>query len=247
MVTAYRHGNHPIPECIVRLLFLVLLLALPAAAQAESFAYSVTANGLNFGTLHVETGGEGADYTVDVEAEATGFLGAITRSHYAGGAKGRLDPDGAPVPRIFHAISERIFKRRDTEITFADGRPATVALTPERDRTAFTDPATVTDQRLDSLSFFRTLFVTHPGTCPADGALYDGRRLLAVAFAPPEPRDGAIRCAGTYRIEKGPDHSLQKDVRAFTLVLVYPPDGGAPTTLTVTSGGNEVALTRTSD
>ena len=231
----------------MRLLFLSAIFALPTALHAGSFGYHVTANGLNFGTLTVETGGEGADYSVNVEAEATGFLGAITRSHYVGNATGRFDPSGTPVPQHFHAVSERIFKHRDTEITFTDGMPASVVLTPEKDRTEFTDPATVPDRRLDSLSFFRTLFVTRPGTCPADSALYDGRRLLNVAFAPPEARDGAIRCAGSYRIEKGPDHSLQKGIRAFTLVLVYPPEGGAPQRLSVTSGSNVVEITQTAD
>jgi hypothetical protein len=228
-------------------LALILPLVWPAAALAGPITYDVHAGGLRVGTLSVATRDQSDTYEITVEAEATGFMGAVTRSHYSGKASGTFDAAGLPVPGHFRALSERIFKSRDTEISFEAGTPVRVSLSPDRDRTDFTDPAMVPDARLDSLSYFRSLFTTAAGACPPDGALYDGRRLVSVAFAPPDAQDGNTRCAGSYRIDHGPDHSMQNGRRSFTMVLVYPPEGGAPSSLTITAGKTDVLLTRTAD
>ena len=230
-----------------RLLFLRLcgaLIALvlsPATLFAETSTYDVTTNGFHFGNLMVTTTLVADTYSIAVTAQAEGLMGFLTQSRYQGSANGKMTISG-PQPAFFAARTQRIFKDRETTISFTNGRPTEVTLTPQKDHTDFTDPESVTDKRVDSLSYFYQMFTAPAGKCPANGTLYDGRRLTEVSFETPTISDTTTSCIGEYRLINGPDHSLQSGQRSYALVFDYAPGGGAPVRITVKSGRNLVVL-----
>jgi len=220
---------------------LIALVLSPTALFAETSTYDVTTNGFRFGNLTVTTTLVASAYSIAVTAQAQGLLGFLTQSRYIGSANGKLANSG-PQPAFFTARTQRIFKDRETSITFTNGRPTKVTLTPKKDHTNFTDPKSVTDKRVDSLSYFYQMFTVPAGKCPANGTLYDGRRLTEVNFETPTISDTTTSCIGEYRLTNGPDHSLQSGQRSYALVFEYTPQGGAPVRITVKSGGNLVVL-----
>jgi len=222
----------------------LLLPFILAADPVHAASYEVRADGFRFGLMSVETTTSPGAYGITVSAEAQGLFGFLLQSHYLGTAEGILDPSGRPEPRRFSAKTDRIFKHRDVAVTFQNGRPESVSLTPEKDRTEYTDPSRVTGDRMDSLSYFYRMFTAAAGACAPDGLLYDGRRQTSVTFAPPVVSADATACSGTYAITDGPDHSIQSGQRRFDLSLTYLPAGGSPTGITVISGGHTVTLSR---
>ena len=223
-------------------LLLCALLGGESALAGED-VYKVTFNGLRFGEMRLQIDRQPTLYKIEVHAEAQGFLGMVLRSKYFGQARGQIT-DTRLISKYFYVKSDRIFKRRITEINFVAGKPSKVSIKPLRDHTNLTDPAKVTDRRIDSLSGLMALFTAAPATCPGPLPLYDGRRLLSVTLAKSATSGTKTICKGTYRIDKGPDHSIQKGQRNFNLEFVYPAEGGAPESVEVTSGGNAVRLVR---
>lgn len=240
----------PIPNTLARLRMFASALSvavlLPAMLFAETTTYNVTTNGFRFGNLTVTTTLADSTYSIAVTAQAQGLLGFLTQSRYFGSANGRMTASG-PQPVFFTARTQRIFKDRETTISFKNAQPNQVTLTPRKDHTALTDPNTVTDKRLDSLSYFHQMFTPPAGKCPVDGHLYDGRRLTQVSFQAPVVSITQTSCTGTYQITNGPDHSLQSGQRSYALVFDYAPAGGAPVRITVKSGSNLVVLDAVKD
>jgi len=208
---------------------------------AETLTYDVTFNGLRFGVMNLDLEQENDRYKIVAKAHAKGFLGMILRSRYEGRAEGSIGVEHL-IPESFYVKSDRVFRHRLTEITFKDARPVAVNLTPVKDHTTLTNPALVVDRRIDSLSGLFRLFTANPNTCPGPLPLYDGRRLLSVTLA--RTNDAPFICKGHYRIDRGPDHSIQKGQREFDLVFTYDPKGGAPRSVEVISGGSVVRLER---
>lgn len=227
---------------IKRIIFLAMLLG-ASGAEAKDHVYKVTFNGFSFGEMQLSLNLADGKYEIVTTAQAKGFLGMILQSEYEGRANGRLTA-GRLLPTRFYVKSDRIFKHRETEIIFENHRPIRVNLSPEKDHTELTDPTKVTDNRIDSLSGLFAMFTAPPGKCVGPLALYDGRRLQSVRFGAAEVDATKTACKGQYRIDRGPDHSIQKGQRVFDLVFTYPTAGGAPDSVEVISGGNSVTLTK---
>ena len=216
-------------------------------ARAAEVLYDVRANGFRFGEFRVNIERDAEGYFVTASADAQGLLGLLIRSKYDGTASGSIGPDGDLIPGKFSATSTRIFKRRSTQITFTDGKPTEVILSPLKDLTEYSDPTRISTGRLDSLSYLALMFVAPAQDCPATTDLYDGRRLTRVDFDPPAFEGGLTVCTGTYAIEAGPDHSLQADQRQFLLRLEFQASGGSPDQMDIVSGKNEVVFRKAQD
>lgn len=223
------------------ILFCALSLTfLAGQLSAREWRFDVHVAGIRFGEMAVTETITGARYRVDVQAEAQGFLGLIIRSQYDGDAEGLLNARGMTSTH-FYARSQRVFKDRRTDIAYLGGVPATVSITPDRERTDWSDPARVTSARLDPLSYLRALLAPGAGACPAAIPLYDGRRQTRVSFGSPSQSDNGITCTGQYEITDGPDHSIQSG-RSFPVEIVYS-RGGDPMSITVRAGSTSVILT----
>jgi hypothetical protein len=199
------------------LALLIFILVTPQSCYAGKNVFDILAGGLKFGTFVVQTKISGIGYAIDVTAEADGIFGMLIRSKYKGRSRGVAQ---RTIPTHFEASSSRIFKSRTTRITFVEGLPSLVTVTPEKDQTVLTDPNQIKTTRIDPLTFIYRIEYS-PGNCPEKQFLYDGRRLTEVSFQVTSLKDGNIFCYGTYEIKQGPDHSLQKGVRQFQVQLIY--------------------------
>ncbi len=233
----------------------------PLWAAAQSIAsFDVRADGFRFGALTaVYRERPGRRYTITLKGKAQGILGFFLRAGYDGISKGSLLRNGRMQPEVFYARTYRIFKKRVQRVDFLHGFPVKVAIAPKRDMTEMSDPAKVTDLRLDPLSFLGLFIQDRRKGCPAPANMYDGRRLTRVSFAEQTGKDdGHIRCNGTYEIVEGPDHSILPGIRSFPVSLDYAPvDDATGKTgrkgrlrqlqrIEVRSGVNRLVLTRVS-
>jgi len=209
-------------KLVVFLSLLILAPLCPVSAQTQERAvFDVTAAGFSYGDMTMEYREKSGRYEFIVESQARGILGFLTRSHYTGSSRGRVLPGGKFDTDYFQATSHRLFKNRDVEVTFRDARPDRVSVTPRSEMTFMSDPAKVPAGRIDSLSYLARMLRPLGSNCPGTGDLYDGRRMSQITFTASRSEGGKLVCTGTYRIVKGPDHTLQKGKRQFGLSLVY--------------------------
>ncbi|MBZ0128677.1 MAG: hypothetical protein K8F59_06150 [Rhodobacteraceae bacterium] len=205
------------------LMLCLLLLPAPLLADTSDKAvFAITANGFRFGDMALDYAEAGGRYRFGVASQATGIFGFLTRSQYAGWSEGQIGEGGRLIPSAFAATSERIFKNREVRVSFApDGKPLSVDISPARDRTDLSDPASVPAGRIDSLSYLAMLFRPPDNSCPEPRDLYDGRRMTRIELRAEPGATGRLICAGTYRITAGPDHSLRRGFRSFSVKLDY--------------------------
>lgn len=220
-------------------LLLFQLLTPPAPAAAREWRFDVHVAGFRFGEMSVQATTAPGAYRLDVAAVAQGFLGLIIRSHYTGLAEGRMRR-GRLIPRHFRARSQRVFKDRLTDIAYVAGLPATISITPARDRTEWSDATLIDRPTIDPLSYLLLLLDPGAGRCAPDTALYDGRRRTRVLFAPPETSAQGTTCRGRYEITDGPDHSITSG-RIFPVRITYDATG-APLLIEVNAGGASVIM-----
>jgi len=218
-----------------------------AAPDLDAF-FSVTADGWNLGELEATYKETGKTYDVTLKGGATGLWGFFLQATYDGRSSGTFSPSGALVPDVFEARSHRIFKSRHQQVDFTNGRPVNVSIDPERDLTNMSDPSLVTDRRIDPMSYLGIFIQNRSANCPAPGDLYDGRRTTRISFNRVASDTADIACDGTYELIKGPDHSIRKGFRKFSVRLEYQADpagnGSRLARLDFTSGGNTLVLSR---
>ncbi len=229
----------------------LLIIAAPAeAARDVNASFLVTADGWRVGQLDASYSETGRSYAVTLKGGATGIFGLLFQATYDGSTRGHLNAARRHVPDVFRARSHRIFKTRHQEVDFKRGLPVTVTIDPIRDRTALSDPGLVRDQRMDPLSFLGIFLQDRLGGCPKAANLYDGRRLTRVTFSEVAAPADTITCSGTYKIIKGPDHSIRKGYRTFGVVLSYKRGGTGRAAhldrVDFTSGSNTLILRRMS-
>jgi len=207
----------PPSACLALLLFAAPLRAAPDI----SASFLVTADGWRVGQLDASYREINTRYAVTLKGGATGIFGFLFQATYDGKTRGHLNAAGRHVPDVFRARSHRIFKTRHQEVDFTRGLPTKITINPARDMTALSDPALITDQRMDPLSFLGIFLEDRRQGCPKPANLYDGRRLTRVSFAEVPMSADTITCKGIYQIVKGPDHSIRKGYRKFGVVLTY--------------------------
>ncbi len=211
----------------MRSLFLILFVLFPLSAAAVSqesplnIRFEIRANGLRFGELSVDMSQAPTGYSVAVTANAQGLAGLLLRAHYHGNSLGVTDESGTMTATGFSASSKRIFKHRNAQVTFTDGRPVSVVMDPFKDRTELSDPKLVNIPVLDPLSFLALMVFHKTDGCPVARDLYDGRRQTRVSFSESKSESGDTLCTGFYEIVKGPDHSIIDGVRRFGIVLTF--------------------------
>lgn len=235
-----------LPACLA-----LLLCAAPLRAAPDiSASFQVTADGWRVGQLDASYHETGTRYAVTLKGGATGIFGFLFRATYDGKTHGHLSAAGRHVPDVFRARSHRIFKTRHQEVDFTRGLPTKVTINPVDDMTGLSDPTLVSDQRMDPLSFLGIFLEDRQQGCPKPADLYDGRRLTRVSFAEGPVTADTITCNGVYQIVKGPDHSIRKGYRKFSVVLTYKKgdtQGAAHLDrVDFTSGSNTLVLRRLS-
>jgi len=233
-------------------LLTALFLGAVNAAQAQTvtprdFLFEVRANGFRYGDFLVSLRETGKTYSVDVSAQATGIFGFLLRARYSGTSTGEIGADGTRKGVVFWASSSRIFANRTQRVTYLKGRPQTVSILPLKRRTTLSDPTEIAGNFNDPLSFLANL-VANPGTtCLPPADLYDGRRITRVMLTPAPSKPGTLICSGSYKIIEGPDHSLQRGVRQFTVRATYdrvPVIGLKLERVDFESNGNIITLNR---
>lgn len=218
-----------------------------AASPDVHAVFAVTANGWSIGELNASYTQTGNAYDVTLKGGAQGLFGFLLQATYDGHSSGHLNADGQPITDIFTATSHRIFKSRRQRVDFLNNRPVAVSIEPSRDMTELSDPALVTDDRVDPLTYLGQFLQDRTSGCPAPADLYDGRRLTRVSFNLVIGPADAIICDGEYKIVKGPDHSIRKGYRSFGVRLEYKMGDASAAHLDrvdFSSGGNTLVLQR---
>jgi hypothetical protein len=234
--------------CILKgLTFSVALILSPAISQADEILFDIRANGFRYGDFALTKTANTSGYSVAVSSEAKGLFGFMIRAKYSGKSSGVFNGDGNPVTTKFTANSSQIFAKRTSEVEFEGGKPVSVVITPLKRRTTLSDPSLLSGPYLDPLSFLANTAQLTGASCPMEQQLYDGRRITQVSFEGQVDINGNLTCSGGYEIIQGPDHSLQKDVRKFAVVLIYTKTGQHDLrlkTVELTSGSNVISLHR---
>ncbi len=220
----------------MRKLFCLMVLSLasqPAFGQTatQPLIYEITANGFHYGAFSVTYVEQETTYDMTATADAQGLFGFMLRAHYTGTASGVLQNSATRQSEVFEATSKRIFKSRTSRVTFSQGVPKSVKISPKKHRTEMSDPAKITHPVMDPLSYLAGMVINRGDACPAVGDLYDGRRVTRISFVPRPDTKADLICDGTYDIVAGPDHSLRKGYRRFGVVLVYARAVGGELTL----------------
>ncbi|MFT4716676.1 MAG: hypothetical protein ACI9ZD_001406 [Paracoccaceae bacterium] len=193
----------------------------PAFAKSDEYLFDIKANGFRYGAFSVISSQVATNYSITVNAQAQGLFGLVLQAKYNGRSAGMFAENGARISTAFKAHSSRLFANRTAEVTFENGQPTIVNINPAKRRTALSDPERIPGPILDPLSFLDSVMLLPDGTCPKNQRMYDGRRITVISFEKTTIKNGVLACQGSYEIVEGPDHSLQRGIRRFNVILRY--------------------------
>lgn len=113
-------------------------------------------------------------------------------------------------------------KSREVEIVRdKSGAVVETSITPEKDRTKYTDPALVPPDVLDPVAGFGQ-FLAQTG-CPEPFKLYDGRRVVEVTPKSRRSVDNTLICELDYNVVLGQGHLSPLYLKDITVTLEFNP------------------------
>jgi hypothetical protein len=204
---------------------LLLLLALPV--QAADQTYKVYALGLGIGSFRYS--GTPADARISSQFTNTP-LGVFNGSYEGQSRSSKSGTD-------YRGKSVSSNKDRAVQIvTNAAGVVTEVSVSPEKDRTAYSDPAALPDGVLNPVAGFGRFLGQN--TCPQAFRLYDGRRVVQVT-PKSETVSGAVKtCAFDYRVILGKGHLSPLYFKNIAVTVTFDPSVAqtGPSALVMRSG-----------
>jgi len=205
---------------------LALLLALPAAAGAQSIdaTFDLFVSGIKAGEMTITSELAGDRYTAATDMSSAGFVGVFADFYFQGTSSGRVDGDGGVVPQQFVARSKSNRAERETRIDWQDGTPVAVSVEPPRETAP--DPASQSGT-LDPVSAGYLLMrdAAREDLCDKVVEVFDGSRRSRLTLDEPRSEDGEIVCEGLFARLEGEAHAMSSPDREYAFSLVYRENG----------------------
>ncbi len=174
-------ASHDMP-CMIRRTLLLLLL-LPAAAQAEAVhaTYSAYATGLNVLNLDADFTLTPTTYRVHTVYCMAGTVGALFSGQQDTTVEGRFVA-GRPVPQRFYSQGHLRGRPRVTLIDYPAGNPVVRTLVPPNEDEREPVPEALQAHTIDTISAMAQLMrqVAATGRCEGSATTFDGRRLSEI-------------------------------------------------------------------
>lgn len=183
-----------------------MMMAAPAAAQS----FDVVLGGKVLGTLSLSQSGGTRTLRSDL---ASTPMGVFNGSFKGTSANGNFTGD-----------SRSSRKTRVVKVAVANGRPTSVEITPEAERTPLSDPARVSQNVTDPVRAIAGL-VEAQG-CPKTTAFYDGRRVVRLAPTGRKASGNTLVCEMSYTVIQGPGHLSPLKIANAKMQLSYDTAGG---------------------
>ncbi|MEM7643759.1 MAG: DUF3108 domain-containing protein [Pseudomonadota bacterium] len=211
----------------LRSLSLVLLLAVPAAAE-ETIRFDVGLRGLTAAQIALTGRQDGDDYAVSARMASTGLVSVISDFAFAAEARGRMR-GRQPAP-VEARLRDDMGRNRGSVVLRYSGGVPMVERVPEREPDPWDiDPA---DQRgrADPISVVWAAFRTRPAAdiCNVTLRAFDGRRSGDLVLGPRRAQaDGTVTCAGEWVRVAGYDPEDMAERTRFPFTLTWRPEGEA--------------------
>lgn len=202
-------------------------LALAASPAAAEQSYKVFLGGHQLGWLQFSPG---------TTAELRSLFDSTPLGVFDGGYEGRSRNTGDQATQ-YEGISTATKKSRAVEIiSDREGRVADVTITPEKDRTALSNPMEVPQGVLDPVAGFGRL--VSGSTCPEAFKLYDGRRVIQVSPGKSSTSGTVTTCWMDYRVILGPGHLSPLYIKSIDIKMEFDPSKAniGPQLLSLRSG-----------
>lgn len=185
--------------------------ALPALAADQT--YKVYLGGLELGWFRYSGTSENARISSLFNNTPLG----VFDGSYEGNS--RAKSGGA----VYRGKSSSTNKNREVEIIrAASGKVAETTISPEKDRTEYSDPTAVPDGVLDPVAGFAR-FLSQKNGCPEAFKLYDGRRVVQVTPKSSETAGQVKTCVMDYRVVLGKGHLSPLYIKHITVSVVFDP------------------------
>jgi len=205
-------------------LLLLLALALPVPARADTEVFEMRLAGSTLGTLTFEASEAGSGWTTDLDNTPLGV------------ADGLFAATSVPVrtasgeaARRYRGETATSRRSRVVEVLHAEGRVLSVSVTPDDEATEMSDAARVPPGVIDPVEAFERLL--HADGCPAAFSIYDGRRVVAITPQASQEAGGRLTCDLSYEVALGPGHLSPLGIASLGVTLTYDRAPGAPQTL----------------
>lgn len=189
---------------------LCLVLALPAQAADQS--YKVFLGGTELGWFRFSGTAN--------NARIASIFNNTPLGVFNGGYEGESRVQSGQT--VYRGKSNASSKTRDVEIRLTAGTVTETTIAPEKDRTGYSDPATLPAGLLDPVAAF-SQFLLQKNACPPAFKLYDGRRVVQVT---PKSADlvGAVRtCVMDYQVVLGKGHLSPLGIKHLTVTVTFDP------------------------
>lgn len=203
----------------LRILTLLLLFTVPAAAEPWRATYFIKAAGLPIAEVELRFSLDGPGYSVESRTRSLGVARLFLRGEQVSRSEGAW-AEGVPRPRLH--LSEGTWRGvlRQTRLEYgADGAPRVAVLTPAQDMPRSPVPEASRPGTMDGLSALAGLarHVRDTATCETAARSFDGRRLtqFQVAQEPAPPGGPRLRCVieartlAGYALDRDPNEARQ--------------------------------------
>jgi hypothetical protein len=225
---------------MIRYALLLAILSTPPAF-AEDSSFDVSMGGQKLGRVI---------YSGQSDGKGQAQIRAVFNNTPLGVFDGTYDASSRPVGNKgevnYRGLSKSSGKTRDVSITSnAKGRAIAVTISPDKDKTAFSNLANVTVEGLLNpvLTFGRLATST---TCPKAFKIYDARRIIQVTPRASKKVDDVLTCNLDYTVVAGPGHLSPFRFTSLKLTLTYDPTRikTGPSRFTLRVGIFEVTFSR---
>lgn len=201
------------------------LFALPA--QAADQTYTVSALGIDLGWFRYSASATNARIFSQFDNTPLG----VFNGSYEGDSRARSGGT------LYRGKSIASNKNREVEIqTTRGGKVVDITISPEKDRTEYSDAATLPDGLLNPVAGFGQFLGQN--TCPKAFKLYDARRVVQVT-PKSEITSGAVKtCVLDYRVILGKGHLAPLYIKNVVITVTFDPSiaTAGPSDLVMQSG-----------
>jgi len=191
---------------VTALALFATLMASPIAAQT----FDVVLGGKKLGSLKLVTGGGTQTLTSNLASTPMGVFNGTFKGTSANG--------------VFTGDSRSSRKTRLVKVAIVNGRPASVDITPEAERTPLSEPAKVDKKVTDPVRAIAGL-VEAQG-CPEATTFYDGRRVVRLTPMGRNESGTTLICDMSYTVIQGPGHLSPLKIANAKMQLSYDTAGG---------------------
>jgi len=207
-----------------------LSVAAASPTLAQDVTFRLTVGGIAAGTLRMSSDRTEGSYSAAAFLQTTGLASVLRSLRHEAEVQGRIT-QGRLSPARYAAQTEVGQRQSQVEITWKDGQPAVVSLSPPPADAALAAPVDAS-RRAGTVDPVTALHSTlgdadAKDACALSLAIFDGRRLTRLVVGQPVATKDGLTCTGEYRRLAGfsPADMMEKSRFAFTLRLAMAADG----------------------